>query len=203
MKFCRANRLLKWLTDRVHTSPLILLIRHPCAVVASQLRHGAWDHAFKNEKYEDLDMNSTFLKKEPWVTEIIKDINTPEEKLALTWCLDNYIPLSERKPHPWVLTTYEKLVTDGGNEIKRIFKSIRREAPKDVDRYLIKPSTSTMNYSNVAQGGDRLATWKRLLNYDQQDRILSMVSKFGLDFYTDKLEPDYERLYQNRIECIK
>ncbi len=30
-----------------------------------------------------------------------------------------------------------------------------------------------------------------------------MVSKFGLDFYTDKLEPDYERLYQNRIECIK
>ena len=31
----------------------------------------------------------------------------------------------------------------------------------------------------------------------QIDRILSIVSAFGLDFYTENLEPDYENI------CIK
>jgi len=38
VKFVRANRLLRWLCDNFSTRPPILLVRHPCAVVASTLR---------------------------------------------------------------------------------------------------------------------------------------------------------------------
>jgi hypothetical protein len=202
VKFCRANRLLKWMVEKTGITSPILLIRHPCAVVASQLSHGAWDHVKENNNFEHPAINRQQLKKEPWIKEIIRHINTPEEKLAITWCLDFYIPLSEPKPHPWILTSYEKLVTDGENEITRIFKSLSREVPKEVALYLKKPSTSTKVDSNVAMGRNRLDAWKKRLNEDQQEKILSLVSKFGLDFYTDSLEPDYERLYKNPIRHI-
>ncbi len=39
-KFCYGNNLLPWLVNRFEIKP-ILLLRHPCAVVASQLHHGA------------------------------------------------------------------------------------------------------------------------------------------------------------------
>ena len=42
VKFVRANMLLPWLTLRFPTRRPLLLVRHPCAVVASQIRNGAW-----------------------------------------------------------------------------------------------------------------------------------------------------------------
>jgi hypothetical protein len=200
IKFCRANRLLKWMVEKVHDTVPILLVRHPCAVVSSQLEHGSWKHVKEESSSEHPVLNPEYLKKEPWIMKIVRKISRPEEKLAVTWCLDHYVPLSSPKPHPWILTAYEKLVTDGENEIRRIFAILGREVPKEIWRYLKRPSTSTKEDSNVARGGDRLSTWKRRLNEGQQRRVLSLVSDFGLDFYTDKLEPDYARLHGDAVE---
>jgi len=196
VKFCRANRLLKWVTTKFKTQLPILLIRHPCAVVASQLSHGAWARVSSDHPY----LNLEYIKKRPWIKKIIDNVNTPEEKLTVTWCLDYYIPLSEPNPHPWTLTTYEKLVNAGEDEIKRIFQSLEQEVPKSVDEYLRMPSRSTRMDSNVMQGKNPLTTWKIRLSEEQQNNILDIVTKFGLDFYTENLEPDYKRLYEEPIQ---
>jgi len=199
VKFCRANRMLEWMVDKFKLKHTILLIRHPCAVVASQLSHGGWNHILKNNNSEYPDFSPEFIKKEPWIEKIVKSIKTTEEKMALSWCLDHYIVLSASKPYQWILTTYEKLVQDGESEIKSILNQLGYKAPMDIDKYLHKPSSSTSFDSNVMQGGNRLTTWKNKLSKDQIKRILAIVSKFGLDFYTDDLEPDYERLHKNPV----
>ena len=153
IKFCRANRLLKWMVERVHDTVPILLVRHPCAVVSSQLNHGSWNHIKKESNFQHPVLNPEYLEIERWIMKIVRKISTPEEKLAVTWCLDHYVPLSSAKPHPWILTAYEKLVTDGENEIRRIFALLGREVPEEVHEYLKRPSTSTKKDSNVARGG--------------------------------------------------
>lgn len=42
IKFTRANRLLRWMAEKFPIKPPILIIRHPCAVVSSQILHGGW-----------------------------------------------------------------------------------------------------------------------------------------------------------------
>jgi hypothetical protein len=199
VKFCRANRLLGWLVAKIGVKTPILLIRHPCAVVASQMTQGGWNHVLNDTEVEHPEVSMEFVRKESWITEILNDIRTPEEKLAATWCLDYYIPLSEAKPHPWVLICYERMVADGASEGTRLFEALGQEVPKDLERHLFRPSSTTQRGSNVLFGRDRLATWKERLSQEQEENILSVVSRFGLDFYTGRLEPDYERLYGNPI----
>lgn len=199
IKFCRANRLLMWVIRRFAIKHSILLIRHPCAVVASQLYHGGWNHILRYDSTEHPIVHSDYLEKYDWIAAIVKGAHTPEEKLAVTWCLDHYIPLSEETPHPWLLVSYERLVTDGEAEMRRIYDMIACDPPQNLADYLAKPSKTTMKDSNVYKQADPLATWKHRLNRDQQNRILRIVSGFGLNFYTDSLQPDYDRLYTRPV----
>lgn len=200
IKFCRANRLLMWMIRRFEIKNSILLIRHPCAVVASQLFHGGWNHVAREKEAEHPITDADFVQRNKWISDIIDKIRTPEEKLAITWCLDHYISLSEKKPYPWLLVSYERLVTDGPGEMQRIFDMIGCALPHNITKYLARPSKTTMQDSNVYRHTNPLATWKRRLSKDQQERILTIVSEFGLDFYTDSLEPDYGRLYTNPLK---
>ena len=200
IKFCRANRLLMWMIRRFEIKNSILLIRHPCAVVASQLFHRGWNHVLEDKTAEHPIVSSDYLQQHGWIHSIVKEARTPEEKLAVTWCLDYYIPLAQLRPHPWLLVSYERLVTDGHIEMQRIFDMIGCDPPDNLTRHLARPSKTTMQDSNVYQHTNPLATWKRRLSKDQQERILTIVSEFGLDFYTDSLEPDYGRLYTNPLK---
>lgn len=47
IKFVRLNRLLPWVCKNFELPPPVLLIRHPCAVIASQLRSDDWKYTKK------------------------------------------------------------------------------------------------------------------------------------------------------------
>lgn len=191
VKFCRANMLLKWLTDRFCTRTPILLIRHPCAVVLSQMRHGGWDDPGGSYYPGFYDK---FIPAYPQFYDLLKNLRSREEMLAATWCMEYYVPLSQPKPHPWVLVPYERLVRYGSEELQRIFNALEIEMPEDAIIQLEKPSSTTVKESNVYQRKDPLAGWKEGLSNNQAQRILSIVAEFGLDFYSSELEPDYSRL---------
>lgn len=191
VKFCRANRLLKWMVETYAIKSPILLIRHPCAVVSSQLTSGYYN--LEQIRTQLFSIPEVF-KEVRWINELAQRVSTVEEQFAFVWCLDYYIPLSEPKPHPWILTTYEKLVTEGETELNRLLGSLGYEAKRDPNDLLKRPSAEAHDDSNVARGQNPLTTWRRRLNRTQQDRVLSVVAEFGLDFYSKELEPDYERL---------
>lgn len=188
IKFIRANRLLRWMAEKFPIRPPILLIRHPCAVVASQMRYEGW----KNDMCVQVD--SRFLEAYQWVKDILPDIETQEEVFAVTWCMDYFAVLSTPKPHPWILLTYEKLVNQGEEELQRIFNALEIELAGDAVKRLKMPSWSSRKESPIYTGKDLQADWTTFLAKDQVKRILDLVSVFGLDFYGEDLEPDYERL---------
>ena len=53
VKFCRAGRMLHWMADRVPSRGIVVIIRHPCAVIASMLNMG---DNWKPQDVEDLSL---------------------------------------------------------------------------------------------------------------------------------------------------
>jgi len=205
VKFIRLNRLLPWVAERFQLRSMILIIRHPCSVVDSQLKTGFCGYHPDNPPYKDiyptqkniLDEASKIEGLDNSILKRLKEIKTREEIIAASWCLDNYVPLSCPKPYPWTIVTYEKLMKDGIGEINRLFNEIgERHVRRSAYKHLKIPSNVTQkNDKKVVSNLDlQLSKWKESLTEKQIERILSIVSAFGLDFYTEEIEPDYDKI---------
>ena len=187
VKFVRANLLLGWLSKNVNMLPPAMVIRHPCAIIQSQLRKG-WAPS------KTVILSNSYFKKYPDIKEQCQTLDKPEERAALAWCLRYHAPLSLPKPYPYTLVCYEKLVRNGEQEIRRLFDTWGLEVTDQVLQQLHKPSDTVADNSEIVSGNDPLAGWKKNLTNKQVSNILSVLEIFGLDFYSDALEPDYEKL---------
>jgi len=182
VKFVRANRLLCWLGQNFAIRSPVMIIRHPCAVVASQLQ-GSWADRPKPEAPE-------FLADYPAFQVVLERIRTPAEHLAASWAMDYFAPLAVTEPRRWQLVAYERLVSNFDEEVSRLFNAWNMEIPENVARQSNVPSSTT-----PPAGVSGLAGWKERLDKDQVRRILDVTSEFGLDFYGEDVEPDYDRLH--------
>ncbi|MFW6023540.1 MAG: hypothetical protein ACOC9O_02230 [Myxococcota bacterium] len=194
LKFCRLNRLLPWLTNRLPIRPPILLVRHPCAVVASQLRFGAWDHVPSRYRIPQTPYHEVY---ERW-HDILHSLSTREEVLAATWCLDHWFPLTHpRHDRSWIGCSYEALALNPTEELQRLSRRLDLRFPREVYERTDRPSRTVRPGSPILRGQRReqLSGWRRTLSSQQIDRVLRTVDRFGLsDVYTDALEPNYERI---------
>ena len=187
IKFVRANRMLPWLCKNFPTSRAILIIRHPCAVIASQLREGSWGNFVKPEAPK-------FLADYPAFEGLIDRVKTQEQYMAINWAIDNYVPLASTTPQPWQLLVYEKLVSDFDEEVVKIFDEWKMEVPPQVTSLFNKPSSVTHR-----SGISGLSGWKKYLDKKQVRQILDITTAFGLDFYNDDVIPNYDRLYSPQL----
>ncbi len=187
VKFVRGNMMLGWVCQNFNVKPPVLVIRHPCAVVSSLLQKN-WTPG------KDKVLSNPYFRQHADILEKCQKLNTAEELNALTWCLHYHAPLSLPKPYPFVLICYEKLVKDGETEIKRLFSSWRLELPSEIAQQLQKPSDTSTPTSQIKHGSDPLTGWRNRLNNDQIENILGVVDMFGMNFYSEHIEPDYEAL---------
>ena len=205
VKFIRLNRLLPWVVKRIHLRKIIFIIRHPCAVVDSQLKTGFCGYHPDNPPYRDiyptqkhiLDEASKIEGLDTRILERLNDIKSQEEIIAASWCLDNHIPLSYPKPYPWAVIVYENLMKEGVREINRLFYEIgEKKVRHSAYRHLNIPSMVVQKGESeiVTKADIQLSKWKKSLSEKQIERILSIVTAFGLDFYTEDIEPDYEKI---------
>ncbi len=200
------NRVLPWIAKTFDLRGIFFIIRHPCAVIASQLKTGYCGYHQYSSPYSDIFPTlDNVLEEASEIPEIddkilnrLKNIKTQEEILAAIWCLDNYVPLTYKKPYPWIFVVYEKIITEGESEIRQLFTKIGEEnIPKSAIQKLNIPSMLAPRdeLKVVKNSSKQLSKWKKNLTKKQIDRILSIVYDFGLDFYTEEIEPDYENKY--------
>lgn len=185
VKFCRANRLLPWLTNNFNFKTTIHLLRHPCAVVASQLKFGAWDdieHSFTEEELKPDGFVENYYN-------IIKPINKIEEKLAAIWCLDNIIPLTQNHENKWKTITYENLLI----KPEETFKYIDIPYTPEIKNKLYKPSSTTVKGSPVNNNENniekQLSYWKQTLTQKQINNIITIVKAFEIYIYDEDIYP--------------
>lgn len=202
VKSVNMNRMLPWIAEKFQLRRIFFIIRHPCAVVASQLKTGLYGYRSSHPPYVDvfptqkdiLNEASKINRFNPELYNKLKKIKTREEVLAASWCLDNYVPLSQKKPHPWSIVIYEKLVKNGEKEIVNLFKEIHEEKiPKAAFHKLKKPSMVIIKEEKkiIKNPDEQLLKWKKTLSEKQIENILKVVSDFGLDFYSKNIELDY------------
>lgn len=177
-KFVNANMLLPWMTRRFGIKT-IYLVRHPCAVVSSQIRHsyGAWNDHSKSKCFHEV-----LFSRYPHLAEVYSRIESREECLAFDWAIQNYVPFKEG--FNGITIFYEDLVDHPEQELGRIFDFLEMQVPGGVKRKIRRPSKTAYKDSNNLQNGKAdLAGWHKKLQPAQIDAILDVVNQVGIDLY--------------------
>lgn len=189
IKFCRGDMLLPWVVRHFEIPPPILLLRHPCAVISSQLRLGGWDQIPEDMTTPEIPFNDIYKEHE----HLFALVKTREERMAAFWCLSTgYLLRHPKHNKAWIAVTYEEMVTNGPRTLQRIFDRIGVEMPNKALDKLKKPSRTTRPGSRVEDPMAQLQLWKKHLTPQQIDRILKMVDAFGIELYGDDPMP-YQR----------
>jgi len=201
VKFIRANRLLPWILYRFQLRGAILVIRHPCATILSQLRVGWYPktpHAIRIMKRNILlqVLDVVELDGKERLLNIIRDFRRPEEILAASWALDYYIPLYYQKCS-WYnayILPYESLLVNSEEELKSLFNFLGAPLPENIFDFLYKPSSMASKPVKRIDPNRQLVKWMNQLTEKQVNVILKTINYFGINFYDESPEPDYDAI---------
>ena len=201
LKFCYGNLLFHWFLARFNTQPIVL-IRHPCAVVASQLQHYAWNDVRQTPVFQIpyFRYSEYFLQ----YKEVLKHIHTADGVLAALWAI-NTKAINEPHHHHklWHTLVYEKLLLQKEKEIPALFNWINKTIPAGIyERSEQLSSTSLDLTRKMLQKPDarmQLGRWKNELSQRQISNIIHIVKDIGVDYYSaEELEPDYTKIYPQK-----
>ena len=177
IKDIRANLLLGWMAANFPGMPIVLLLRHPCAVAASRLALGWKDNL--DETMAQGELIEDFLS--PMESEI-RAARDPFERHVFLWCVDNFVPLKQFAPGGIHLSFYENFLLHPEDETRRLFSFLGKEldhrARRSVGRKLERPSPLSLG----GEGAGRTpGVWRRSVDSDRLERAVEMLSLFGLD----------------------
>lgn len=175
IKDIRAHFLLKWIKQNFLEIPIILLIRHPCAVANSKLKL-KWDthlNDFLTQEELMLDFLNPFKRE----IERAKDLF---DKHIFMWCIENYVPINQFSKGEILLIFYENLCSNPQEEIESIFSFIGKKFSPQSLSYVHKPSTESRKESAIISGTDLVDSWRREISDKEIARAQEICSIFGM-----------------------
>jgi len=171
VKDIRANLLLGWLAENFPGMPIVLLMRHPCAVVSSRLALGWRDNLDETMAQGEL-VEDHLLP----VEDHIRAARDPFERHLFLWCIDNYVPLRQFSPGDIRLCFYEDLLLDPEPELQRLFAFLGRDFDGGVLDKLERPSFTSRRGSRPSIDG-----WRDRVGGENVARAGEVLGLFGLD----------------------
>lgn len=191
VKMVRAGQLWPWLTARFKDcAGLVYIVRHPCAVIASQLRYkhgGGWS----TKRVPSVDgvvadaLPTNVLRR---VKHTTAKASSVVEALAVQWCLDNYLPLAAGSASGnRIVITYEDLLLNPEQEMMRIINAIGHDNQKVRPGPINEPSHSVSE--DLRSPTRQISKWKKQFTPDEVDAIMGIVEAFGLNLYTHDVRP--------------
>lgn len=185
VKVCRGNRLLPWLTKQYEFKyKPIYMIRHPFAVVYSQLKQGGWDASWESFKLP----NSPFIDFEKQHFDFLGNLKSKEELLVANWCISNKQTLENvRSGVDWINIKYEDLFLNPDDTLKLVFDQWRLEFPSNMDfSKNSRTSLGTFTKDKMRQ----LSKWKNHFDSRQIDQMLRIIDYFQIKQYSDAVLPE-------------
>lgn len=178
IKFCRGNQLLPWLTTNFQFKfKPVYVVRHPFAVVASQLKQGAWNFEFQPATSGPYSSLSEAEK------QFVMALETKEEMLTATWCLCNRVPLSHAKNNEhWITINYEELVLNPKETLARVLDEWG--ITYDLDSIDFGRQSATTVSGSPISGNKQIEYWKTKLSADQISRMTAVLDYFQINAYS-------------------
>jgi hypothetical protein len=174
-----SNLRLGWLRARFPSTPIVLLVRHPCATIGSQARTG-WDWHVEPATF--LRQAALMERHLAGLEDVVAAAATDLERAVLGWCVDTFVPLRELRPGDAHVVFYERLVTEPVTELRSLFDYLRRDAPRSVDA-LSTPSALSLGGpagTTPSTPADRVGSWTSSLSAEDVARAMELVERFGL-----------------------
>ena len=184
VKICRGNMLLPWLTNNFNfTFKPIYLVRHPFAVVNSQLKQGGWNQVSNKFKIPETPFNDNFLIHKKY----LNSLESREEILTAVWCISNSIPLNHpNNNRKWITAYYENLLIEPGKCMSKIFDIWKIAIPEGIEKtYRIKSRTA-LKETNIESPFNQLSRWERELTGHQIKKMQNVLDYFEFKMYSDK-----------------
>lgn len=187
IKAIHANLFLLWIKTHFPEIPIILIMRHPCAVANSKI-----NIAEKHFRYTDSPLEHFLIQ-----TELAEDYLAPYEKLirksktifetnVFMWCIENFVPMKQFNKGEIHVTFYENLCVNPENEIKNIFSYIGKPYSPAVLHQVKTPSRQSKKHSAIVSGNDLIRSWRKNITHDQIQRAVEILDLFGMDvIYND------------------
>lgn len=188
IKMVRANQMLGWIARNFSTKPAALIIRHPCAVLASRESRGWPTPTFPPS-------NPRFFAAFPHLEDYVGSRSYPEEHFATRWCMNYYAPLNLPAPRPFIELFYENLLTDPVRELRPLLEAWDMSLSDDARELAMRPSLKAS--AELAASGAGLGRWRTKLSEKRSRRVLAVLNEFGLDFYSESDLPDPSRLVRS------
>jgi len=187
VKAIHANLLLFWIKVHFPEVPIVLIMRHPCAVANSKLniveKHFRYTNNPLNEFLSQGQLINDFLS--PYEEEI-RGSKTDFETFIFMWCIEYLIPLKQFKVGEIYITFYENLCVNPQQEIKNIFSFINKSYSTEVIKKSTIPSPVSRKNSAINSGTNLIKSWRKNITEKQIQRALEIINLFGLDrIYSD------------------
>jgi hypothetical protein len=171
IKDIRANLLLGWMRANFPGMPIVLLLRHPCAVVASRLALDWRDNLDETMAQDDLVKDHLL----PMEAEIRAAGDDFERHLFL-WCIDNYVPLRQFAPGEIHLAFYEDLLESPKDGLRSLFGFLGEDLDDRVYEKLGRPSPLSRKGAPPPSVGG----WRARVSDSQLERAREILALFGL-----------------------
>lgn len=195
-KFCFAKFLLPWLVEKFSVFP-ILLIRHPCAVVSSQLAHPKWEGWSPSSfPYPDGPYSEYFKR----YKDKLDGLKRPEEYIAARWAMGMERTLSHKyNDQKWATVAYEDLYLNPEASLKRLGERLEFKVTQNMVEAVREPSLTTLRSKKEKRFGhyDQLYSWKNKLTPEQERRVMNVIEDFGVQAYGGHPLPDPEVVYRD------
>jgi hypothetical protein len=184
-----ANLMMKWLHVNFPGMPLVLLLRHPCAVALSFETHNYLGASLA--LLEQGKLVEDFLH--PYADEIRRAGDTFERTLFL-WCVEALVPLRQLRPGEAHVVFFENLVRHPEAELARLFSYLGKSMDGLDMAKLKQPSLTARRASSAVWNGDDPAdAWTRKVSRERRRRAERILGLFGLGgIYCDEPMPRME-----------
>lgn len=181
LKTVRLSRMVPWCARFLPEIRLVVIVRHPCAVVSSQMLHDQFESLTRLPTH-DLEY---VTEMRPDLMDLARSLTREEEFRALSWALDQVALLVEPPPAHWLMVSYEGLVAGGERAMSELFEAIgvRWEGDEALVRRASREAQAWSAEHPTADWKARVGNWRRYLGAEQAQRVIEVSAAAGVPGY--------------------
>jgi hypothetical protein len=180
VKCIRANLMLPWIARHLGCR-IVLVVRHPAAVVESELR-GRWNANFVLERFRH-DERLQKLTHDRYRPLLSRQLN-PVEALAARWVIENQWVMEAAAHSGISVFHYEHLRSTSTNEWRRLCSTLTVTEVPDVERLTRPSQQSGTRRKTIPLPQSSSPRWMSSLTTDQRTQIRGILDSVGFDAYS-------------------
>lgn len=185
VKLVRANLLFPWLVSRYPDQKHVLLLRHPAAVVLSQVRHGWNLSSARIREQKNLPQSAAISS--------LGDLGWPESGFLsnlVFWAAENRIALDRALESNTMVVFYEHACTSPIEVLDQLSGFLGFSLPSTALERLDKVSWSSSADIGSMSVSEKISRWQGELSGEQRDQVARVLESSRLDeFYSLESEP--------------